>query len=69
MAYLHLPPSPDRTPGGTRAQRRRPDDTRSSRHHGAKEPSASWEGDGQPARSGAIARIAGRLIRVFRPRS
>jgi hypothetical protein len=61
MAYLNLPPSPDRTPGGMPVKRRRPDGTRSSRHGGAEEP--------QPARSGAIARIAGRLIRAFRTRS
>ena len=59
MVYQHLPPPPDRTPGGMPVPRRWPDGTRPSRHHSAD----------QRARSGAISRIAGRLFRVFRTRS
>ena len=65
MVYQHLPPPPDRTPGGMPVPRRWPDGARPGRYHAAEEPS----GAGHRARSGAIARVAGRLIRAFRTRS
>jgi hypothetical protein len=60
MVYQHLPPQASHTPGGMPVQRRRRDGAR---------PSAPRSTGDQPVHPGALARIAGRLSRVFRTRS
>jgi hypothetical protein len=69
MVYQHLPHPSGKTHDGMLAKPGRPDGTRSGHHHGGQEPSASRASGGRRVRPGAIALIAGRLIRAFRAHS
>jgi hypothetical protein len=69
MVYSHLPNPPGRAPDGMPKKPGRPDGARSSHHHGGQESLAPRARDGRRVRPGAIALIAGRVIRAFRPHS
>jgi hypothetical protein len=66
MAYLHLPQPPGKTPDGMPVKPGWPEGTRPGHHYSRQELRASRARGDRRARPGAVARIAGRLIRAFR---